>query len=88
MDGTNDAYRMIRNLVSTMVQSNAEMAAEQEHAISVTTNNLKSSLGGINELVAENEGRLVNIHDVVMLMATTVENLVERQNAIEQVSNS
>lgn len=64
------------------------MAAEQEHAISVTTNNLKSSLGGINDLVAENEGRLVNMQDVVTLMATTVGNLVERQNAVEEVSIS
>ena len=77
---------MIRNLVSTMVQSNAEMAAEQEHAISVTANNLKFSLGGIKDLLGENEGRLLNMQDVVMLMTTTVGNLVERQTAIEEVS--
>jgi len=57
---------MIRNLVNTMVHSNAEMAAEQEKAIAATTKNLKISLGGINDLVTSNEGKLANMHDVMV----------------------
>lgn len=64
--GTNDAYQIIRNLVNTMIQSNAEMASEQEHVIAVSTNNLKTSLGGINTLVAGSEGRLMNMQDAIV----------------------
>ena len=49
-----------------MVHSNAEMAAEQEKAIAATTKNLKISLGGINDLVTSNEGKLANMHDVMV----------------------
>jgi hypothetical protein len=63
VNSSNDAYRMMRNLVSTMIQSNAEMAAEQEHALVITTNGFQTRMGVVNELVTEAAVSLGNMKD-------------------------
>lgn len=99
--GAKDADRLVRLLVSTMVQSNAEMAAEQERAISVAAGHLKSNLERVDNLVRDNSLGLANMQDVIVCflviqikmdvnnnqgkLVTAVNVLAERQDSMEQV---
>jgi hypothetical protein len=52
LGSSNDAMRVMSNFVQTMVQGNAEMAAEQQGALEVT-NRFQTRMGDINEMAAE-----------------------------------
>lgn len=44
---------MLKVLIDTVIQSNAEIAAEQEHALAATTDLANSRLTGVNVLAEE-----------------------------------
>jgi hypothetical protein len=68
MSSSGDVYRMMRNLVNTMIHSNAEMAAEHEQAIAVTTNTFQSRMRRINELAQTTQQDLGTMKDVVVCL--------------------
>jgi hypothetical protein len=67
--GTTDAARVVHSLISTILQSNAELAAEQERAITASSQFLKLSIGKISTLVASNEAKVAHI-DKAMVCRT------------------
>jgi len=68
MSSSGDVYRMMRNLVNTMIHSSAEMAAEHEQALAVTTNTFQSRMRGINELTRTTQQELGSMKDVVVCL--------------------
>jgi hypothetical protein len=64
--GTNDAYRMLKHLVTTMVQSNAEMVAVQEDTLAVSTKHFETSIRGFNQQVAGAEAGLTDMQRTIV----------------------
>jgi hypothetical protein len=53
LKNTEDLDRMLKGLFQTMAQGNAEMAAEQEHALEVSANYAKLQMQHLNTLTGE-----------------------------------
>ena len=53
LGSTGDLQRMLKNMVETVLQSNAEMAAGQEQALSITTNRAKSQMKDLSLAAGE-----------------------------------
>lgn len=64
--GTNDAFRLMKTLLTTTMQANAEMAAEQERALVTTTKTLKTSMGGVHDLVGQAEIGLTGVQGQIV----------------------
>lgn len=57
---------MIRNLVNTVVQSNAEMAASQEHALQVATGIIQTRLTSVSDSVAVAGTQINTYHRMIV----------------------
>lgn len=56
-----DLQRLLRTLVETVIQSNAEVAAGQEQALAVTTNQAKSQMEDLNILAGETGANIAEL---------------------------
>jgi len=61
---------MLRNLVETVIQSNAEVAAEQEQALMVTTSHAKSQMEDLNQLAAETGASITELKESIVSEAS------------------
>ncbi|KAF8864833.1 hypothetical protein BDZ45DRAFT_494583 [Acephala macrosclerotiorum] len=80
----NDVMRMFKLSMQTVIQGNAEMAAEQEQALTSVTNSLQQRVGGINVVVGETGASVLAIQDALQQLIPMVMTLHERQDALEQ----
>jgi hypothetical protein len=80
--------RMVKVLLKTIVQSNAELAAEQEKALVATTDVANTRISGINALAADTLATVDGLKSVIMELIPAVISINERQDTIEQVSQS
>jgi hypothetical protein len=55
LNSSNDAMRVMSTFVQTMVQGNAQIAAEHEVALEVATNRFQTRMGGIHAMAEETE---------------------------------
>lgn len=61
-----DLQRMLRTLVETVVQSNAEMAAGQEQALAITTSRAKSQIEELNILAGETGASIAELKQSIV----------------------
>lgn len=54
---------MLRNLVEMVIQSTAEIASEQDKALSINTKNTKSQLEGLNNLAVETAVTMAEVRE-------------------------
>lgn len=99
-----DLERMMQVLLKTVIQSNAEMAAEQQKAAIATTDLAASRMTGLNALAEDTSLTLSYMKDAIVCpshwycgiyltfeqdqLIPTIIELKERQDATEQVSHS
>lgn len=97
-----DLQRMLKNLVDMVIQSNAEMAAEQQKALTINTHGTKSHLESLNSLAVETEATIAEVRQSMVsnalinlsifsnksqiLLMPVIQSLSERQDALDQVS--
>ena len=101
LSSSNDAMHVMSTFVQSMVQGNAQMAAEQEVALEVATNRFQTRMGDINAMAGETELAFVTMRSTLVIPLgersfvsnTSQEELVpmfvalnDRQNAIEEVN--
>jgi hypothetical protein len=67
LGSSNDAMRVMSNFVQTMVQGNAEMAAEQQGALEVVTDRFQTRMGDINALAAETKLGLLVMQSTLVI---------------------
>ncbi|CZR51965.1 uncharacterized protein PAC_01842 [Phialocephala subalpina] len=80
----NDVMRMFKLSMQTVIQRNAEMAAEQEQALATTTNSFQNRVGAVNAIVGETEASVLVMQDALQQLIPMVMALHERQDALEQ----
>ena len=61
---------MVKNLVTTMIQSNAEMAAEQERNLAASKTNFEMSVGDLNQRILETGASLGQFQSVMVRFRT------------------
>jgi hypothetical protein len=99
-----DLQRMLKSLVDMVIQSNAEMAFEQQKALSINTHGTKSQLESLNSLAVETEGTMAEVRQSMvsnaliklsiisnnsqLLLIPVIQSLSERQDALDQVKPS
>jgi len=64
---SNDAMRVMSTFVQTMVQGNAEMAAEQQGALEVVTDQFQTRMGDVNALAAETKLGLLVMRSTLVI---------------------
>jgi hypothetical protein len=61
-----DLQRILKNLVNTVMQSNAEIASEQEKAIVASTGSVKSQLESLNTVADETGATIAELREAVV----------------------
>jgi hypothetical protein len=85
LGSSNDAMRVMSNFLQTMVQGNAEMAAEQQGALEVT-NRFQTRMGDINEMAAETKLAFVAMRNTLVISPrmNIVSSLTFRRKSLSQ----
>jgi hypothetical protein len=85
LGSSNDAMRVMSNFVQTMVQGNAEMAAEQQGALEVT-NRFQTRMGDINEMAAETKLAFMAMRSTLVISPrmNMVSSLTFRRRSLSQ----
>lgn len=82
---TGDIQRVMKNVVDTVLQSNAEMAAAQESALVTTSGVAKSRLEDINALAENAESSFERLTYAIDLLIPVITSMSDRQDTLDQV---
>lgn len=74
----------MKNVVDTVLQSNAEMAAAQEQALVATSGNAKSRLENINALAENAESSFERLTYAIDLLIPVITSMSDRQDTLDQ----
>lgn len=75
----------MKNVVDTVLQSNAEMAAAQESALVTTSGVAKSRLEDINALAENAESSFERLTYAIDLLIPVITSMSDRQDTLDQV---
>ncbi|QSZ36144.1 hypothetical protein DSL72_007269 [Monilinia vaccinii-corymbosi] len=84
LGSTGDIQRVMKNVVDTVLQSNAEMAAAQQQAFVVTTGTAKSRLEAINALAGNAESSFERLTYAIDLLIPVITSMSDRQDTLDQ----
>ncbi|KAG4032619.1 hypothetical protein MFRU_006g00890 [Monilinia fructicola] len=84
LGSTGDIQRVMKNVVDTVLQSNAEMAAAQEHALMATSGTAKSKLEVINALAGNAESSFERLTHAIDLLIPVITSMSDRQDTLDQ----
>ncbi|KAK8903948.1 hypothetical protein QC760_007385 [Botrytis cinerea] len=84
LGSTGDIQRVMKNVVDTVLQSNAEMAAAQEQALVATSGNAKSRLENINALAENAESSFERLTYAIDLLIPVITSMSDRQDTLDQ----
>ncbi|KAH8601289.1 hypothetical protein B0O99DRAFT_736507 [Bisporella sp. PMI_857] len=84
---TKDLQRILRNLIESLMQSNAEIAASRERALSVTTNRAKSEMEDLSLLAGETGAAIAELKDSIWSLLPAITSLGMRQDALDKRSD-
>ncbi|KAG9245100.1 hypothetical protein BJ878DRAFT_541623 [Calycina marina] len=81
---TLDLQRLLRNLVETVMASNADLAASQEQALSATTNRAKAEMEDLNALAGDTGATIAELKEAI----ATIRSIGERQDSVDKRSEA
>ncbi|KAI9640626.1 hypothetical protein NHQ30_010925 [Ciborinia camelliae] len=84
LGSTGDIQRVMKNVVDTVLQSNAEMAAAQEQALVATSGTAKSRLENINALAENAESSFERLTYAIDLLIPVIISMSDRQDTLDQ----
>ncbi|KAJ8062796.1 hypothetical protein OCU04_008054 [Sclerotinia nivalis] len=84
LGSTGDIQRVMKNVVDTVLQSNAEMAAAQEQALVATSGTAKSRLEDINALAENAESSFERLTYAIDLLIPVITSMSDRQDNLDQ----
>ncbi|TGO46788.1 hypothetical protein BOTNAR_0565g00050 [Botryotinia narcissicola] len=84
LGSTGDIQRVMKNVVDTVLQSNAEMAAAQEQALVATSGTAKSKLEKINALAENAESSFERLTYAIDLLIPVITSMSDRQDNLDQ----
>ncbi|CAD6449326.1 d4c2e595-a039-4705-b477-c40f1496fb1f [Sclerotinia trifoliorum] len=84
LGSTGDIQRVMKNVVDTILQSNAEMAAAQERALVATSGTAKSRLEDINALAENAESSFERLSYAIDLLIPVITSMSDRQDNLDQ----